>query len=429
MRRTVCGFAWVLLIAACRDATIPGVPPNVGSVTVSVTTAGQDPDSDGYYISVDGGSETAIAPNESITLRDVPEGTREVRLRGLAENCTTVALRQSVSVVAGQSVAVAYVITCAARVGNIIVTIATIGGDLPTDYRLGVDDDAGRPVGTNETTALVGIREGAHRVSLRDLPENCAADGSNPSTVSVEFGQTARVAFAITCNARTGAFIDVSAGGNHTCANSAAGSLYCWGINSLGQLGDGTTTIRLAPTLVRSAVSFAQVSAAAGYTCARTAAGATYCWGNNLVGQLGDDTRISRPLPGLVGGTLRFAEVSANRYGDGLDEDENKGHTCARTDTGAVYCWGVNWSGQLGDGTTTDRLLPTAIAGGLRFADVSVGGGRTCGVTESGAVYCWGNNLIGQVGGVTDQYLTVPSQVIANVGLAKSKHRGVTPAA
>lgn len=86
-----------------------------------------------------------------------------MRLRGLAENCTTGALQRFVSVVAGQSVAVAYVITCAVRVGNIIVTIATIGGDLPTDYRLGVDDDAGRQVGPNETTALVGIREGFTR--------------------------------------------------------------------------------------------------------------------------------------------------------------------------------------------------------------------------------------------------------------------------
>jgi alpha-tubulin suppressor-like RCC1 family protein len=419
MRTTICGLVWIALTAACGDSTKPD-PPNVGSITITVLTTGQDPDGDGYEITVDGGSRIDVAPNGSITIKNVPAGVRDVRLAGLATNCNTGTSSQLVRVAAGSSVAVDYVISCVARVGNITVTITTTGSDLPVGtYRLGVDDDAGRPVGQNETTTLSGIREGVRKVWLRDLATNCAVLGLNPVSLFVGHGETARTAFAITCVTPTGPFVDVSAGANHTCARSAAGLLYCWGMNSAGQLGDGTTTTRLTPTLVRSDVSFDQISAGAAYTCARTASGATYCWGENSVGQLGDGTKVDRLVPRLVSGLTPFAEVSAGRD---LDlESTGWGHTCARTGSGAVYCWGDNASGELGDGTGTARLVPTAVAGGLRFVDISAGGGHTCGVTDVGAAYCWGYNFSGQLGGGVGYGVTVPSPVNANATFTEIK--------
>ena len=152
-------------------------------------------------------------------------------------------------------------------------------------------------------------------------------------------------------------FTAVSAGYHHTCRLTAVGAAYCWGDNSgTGQLGDGTTTNRLTPVLVVGGVSFAAVRAGGDHTCGVTAAGAAFCWGYNGSGQLGDGTITSRASPVLVAGGGSFAAVSAG--GGGIDPGL---HTCGVTAAGAAYCWGRNLEGQLGDGTTIDRLIPVRV--------------------------------------------------------------------
>jgi len=197
-------------------------------------------------------------------------------------------------------------------------------------------------------------------------------------------------------------FATVSAGEGHTCGVTAAGAAYCWGDNFFGELGDGTTTSRSSPVLVAApaGVSFATVSAGSGHTCGVTAAGAAYCWGWNASGQLGDGTTTSRPSPVLVAAPagVSFAAVSGGA---------EVFHTCGVTAAGAAYCWGDNFFGQLGDGTTTNRSSPVLVVGGVSFAAVSAGWRHTCGVTAAGAAYCWGDNTSGQLGdGTTTQRLT-----------------------
>jgi alpha-tubulin suppressor-like RCC1 family protein len=213
-------------------------------------------------------------------------------------------------------------------------------------------------------------------------------------------------------------FIAVSAGKGHSCGLASNGAVYCWGRNSNGELGDGTTDNQLTPVQVQAppGVTFAAVSVGGepggGHSCAVAAtSGAVYCWGYNGNGQLGDNTTTDAlaPVAATPPSGVTFATVDA---GDS--------HTCALTPVGAAYCWGANGSGQLGDGTTVDSLVPTPVQGGFTFGTVSAGSVHTCAVTTTGAGYCWGDNSIGQIGdGTTSQALS-PTPNMGDLVLAIS---------
>jgi alpha-tubulin suppressor-like RCC1 family protein len=199
------------------------------------------------------------------------------------------------------------------------------------------------------------------------------------------------------------AFAAVNTGVFHTCGVTTAGAAYCWGRNILGELGDGDTVQRSSPTPVAGGLTFARLGRIGFYhTCGVTADGAAYCWGANSYGQLGDGTTTWEASPVQVKGGLTFADVSAGSY-----------HTCGVTSRGAAYCWGANVVGQLGDGTFTQRTSPVAVAGGLLFATVSAGDIYTCGLTTGGAIYCWGDNAVGQFGnGTAGGQSTTPVRVV-----------------
>jgi len=195
----------------------------------------------------------------------------------------------------------------------------------------------------------------------------------------------------------------VSAGGYHTCALSSSGRVRCWGQNSYGQIGDGTTTVRLLPTSVVSINDASTVSAGGYHTCALED-NRGYCWGYNAYGQIGDGTTINRSRPEeveLIGMTIP-STFSLGRY-----------HTCMLYAAGRLDCWGFNDDGQIGDGTTDNSDLPVNVTGlSSGVAGSSLGHYHSCAWLTSGPAKCWGKNNNGQLGdGTTDNRLT-PVNVI-----------------
>ena len=196
----------------------------------------------------------------------------------------------------------------------------------------------------------------------------------------------------------------ISAGGFHTCALTASGGVKCWGSNQFGQLGDGKACggICSTPVNVTGLTSgVAAVSAGELHTCALTTASGVKCWGYNGWGQLGNGTNSgpetcdldpcsSTPLD-VTDLTSGVAAISASAA-----------HTCALTTGGGVKCWGINYFGQLGDGTTADSSTPVDVSGLTSgVIAVSAGGYHTCALITGGAAQCWGVNEFGQLGNGT----------------------------
>lgn len=214
------------------------------------------------------------------------------------------------------------------------------------------------------------------------------------------------------------AVVQVDAGTAHACALLGDGTVFCWGANGSGQLGDGTTTPRLAPVQVPGLSGVTQISTGAnisniaisGHTCARTSDGRLYCWGRNANGQVGDGTNVDVSSPKLILGA-DVVQVSAGRA-----------HTCARLTSGAVQCWGYNNTGQLGNGTTTNSKMPGAAIAGLSAKNITGGTSHTCAILTTGELSCWGGNAQGQLGNGTMADSSVPSLVpsLANITAVKA---------
>ena len=178
---------------------------------------------------------------------------------------------------------------------------------------------------------------------------------------------------------RTGAF--------HACGITLSDVTYCWGANGYGQLGDGTTVGRRSPVKVAGGPLFLRVTAGTYHTCGLTSAKRAYCWGKNTNGQIGIRNSITQLKPIAVSGGFTFNTLSAGAA-----------HTCAVAPDHKAYCWGWNKYGQLGDGSTRRHDVPFPVAGGLAFSGVSPGSGHTCGITTAKVAYCWGYNWYGQLG-------------------------------
>jgi len=214
----------------------------------------------------------------------------------------------------------------------------------------------------------------------------------------------------------------VSSGAHHTCAVTFDGGAYCWGGNDDGELGTGNKSGTAEPVAVLTTGALAgksvtQISAGDHHTCAATSDGAAYCWGDNGYGQLGrgNMANSTQPVAVLSSGVLAgkfVSQIAAGEY-----------HTCAVTNDGGAFCWGLNGNGQLGRGNTANSTQPVAVLtngalSGKSVTQITAGYRHTCAVTDDGGAFCWGLNASGQLGTGNKTGMTLPVAVLSSGALA-----------
>jgi alpha-tubulin suppressor-like RCC1 family protein len=204
----------------------------------------------------------------------------------------------------------------------------------------------------------------------------------------------------------------LSMGTEHSCLVKTDGSLWCWGGNTKGQLGDGTTVAKATPTRVTfpANVKIAQVATAELHTCALDTNGGVWCWGDNAVGQLGyAQSESNVPVAVTIMAGMPPQPVKASALAAGGK------HTCAIANH-LVYCWGENSDGQCGADPklpgNDDVLVPTQVAGVEGIEQIAPGDEFTCARRDDKSVFCWGANAQGELGNGTTQPSFAPVKVL-----------------
>lgn len=259
--------------------------------------------------------------------------------------------------------------------------------------------------------------------------------------------------------------VQIAGGHNHTCAvHGMDGSVSCWGSNSTGQLGLGSSPAvgscaetdglnvpcLTAPAVVPGLTNVVELRAGEDHTCARKADKTVVCWGGNFDGELGDGTKTNRSSPvAVVGLAADITAIASGRWftcalhsagtiscwgsnehgqlGRATSDQTRPGqvsnitdaiqvaagdkHACAVGATGRVWCWGGNTFGQLGNGTTTDSMLPVNPSGLGDVNNIALGVVHSCARAGTGPVYCWGENVVNELGDATTTNRLTPVTV------------------
>lgn len=197
--------------------------------------------------------------------------------------------------------------------------------------------------------------------------------------------------------------VSLGVGGTHLCAVLEGGGVACWGENGRGQLGVEGSSPRRAATRVDTLVGEAAEAVGGQFhTCARLRSGAVWCWGQNVFGTLGDGGFADRSAPREV--SLRASAVA-------LSTQTN--HVCAALDDGTTWCWGYNTDGQLGNGGRAVSPRPVeASALPAPSTVLSAASNHTCAIGDDGRVRCWGGNEFGQLGDGTTTRRTRPGAAV-----------------
>jgi len=260
----------------------------------------------------------------------------------------------------------------------------------------------------DELTGAIDIAAGVAHACAATTDGVAWCWGRNSSRQLGDGTTTMRLGGVIVLKASTAldGVLDVEVGGSHSCAVREGGQAWCWGNGRQGRLGIGTTPATSGPVRMRrvggALGGVEQVVAGGAHTCARIAAGTVWCTGDNTYGQLGDGTRTTRKLAVQVektGGTALtgVVDIAASAF-----------RTCAATSSGAAWCWGTSeYVGGPDQGTeVTDRTRATRVkqANGQPLTGITriaTGLEDSCAIGTGGQVWCWGHNLRGAAGNGT----------------------------
>ena len=194
----------------------------------------------------------------------------------------------------------------------------------------------------------------------------------------------------------------VQAGGWHNCALITGGTIKCWGNNAEGEMGNGTiATPQTTPIPVTTINNATAIAMGADFSCTLLTNGTVWCWGNNGQGRLGNGTTTDSLWPVMVIGITNAIAITAGR-----------GHACAVLTGGTVKCWGDNSAAMLGNGTTTSSSIPVTVTGLSNAVSLSSGSVHTCAKLTDGTVQCWGDNASAEIGPGSMTNSTTPAPAL-----------------
>jgi hypothetical protein len=236
---------------------------------------------------------------------------------------------------------------------------------------------------TSTTTTEVAVVEPA-------LNENGMTDEATQSSLYSSNGAVvASIPQATAPSVTTAPYVNISVsqvalGKEHTCVLNTVGSVYCWGSNQFGQLGQSSKSVSFSATALKvegAGRRFTKIVSGDSHACALDISGFAYCWGSNGKGQVGNDSSsYVVPIPVQVSGGIRFSSISAGYIS-----------TCGLSFDGVAYCWGSNAGNELGSDVGPSSLVPTEVVGGWFFKNIVTGKNSiSCGIEESGRILCWG---------------------------------------
>ena len=192
----------------------------------------------------------------------------------------------------------------------------------------------------------------------------------------------------------------ISAGPYTSMVIGQDGTLWTWGLNKHGQLGDGTNSCKNTPTQVGTDTDWNMISAGWAHMTALKNDGTLWAWGENSNGSVGDGTNTHRYIPTQVGTDTDWKLVAAGMA-----------HTIAIKNDGTLWTWGYNYYGQLGDGTNSNKNTPVQIGTGTDWATVAAGESHTIAIKNDGTLWAWGGNYFGQLGDGTESHKNTPTQI------------------
>ncbi|AZA77196.1 T9SS C-terminal target domain-containing protein [Chryseobacterium sp. G0186] len=197
-----------------------------------------------------------------------------------------------------------------------------------------------------------------------------------------------------------GCWQKIDAGFLHSLGIKTDGTLWTWGSNFLGELGDGTTVRRSIPKQIGLSSNWQKIAAAKYISFAIKTDGTLWGWGSNSFSQLGDGTTVAKNIPTQIGTATDWVDIAVG-----------EAHTLAIKTDGTLWAWGRNFLGQLGDGTIINKTVPTQIGTETNWKSIAAGDDFSVAIKTDGTLWSWGWNHYGQLGNGTSDNKTVPTQI------------------